>query len=201
MPVATQAHRQRLRSASSFSIRRTSGCAGLRGRSRSATRPSACCCRWSARRQAGQKEELFSSVWDGTIVSEAALTSAVKELRRASRRHQTPRFIESVYGRGYRFIAEVSEARIAPQCLIRRAPDARRERSPEPRAASAGLGDAALLYIPATTTRPCAERTRIWTLVLREEILFALSRFGTSGSSRTSRPAPRRRRELWRAGL
>ena len=51
------------------------------------------------------KDELFSSVWDGTIVSESALTSVVKELRRAlGDESRTPRFIESVYGRGYRFI-------------------------------------------------------------------------------------------------
>ena len=29
------------------------------------------------------KDALFSTVWDGTIVSESALTSAIKELRRA----------------------------------------------------------------------------------------------------------------------
>lgn len=54
------------------------------------------------------KDALFSSVWDGTIVSESALTSVIKELRRAlGDETRTPRFIESVYGRGYRFIAPV----------------------------------------------------------------------------------------------
>ena len=54
------------------------------------------------------KEALFSSVWDGTIVSESALTSVIKELRRAlGDESRTPRFIESVYGRGYRFIEPI----------------------------------------------------------------------------------------------
>jgi DNA-binding winged helix-turn-helix (wHTH) protein len=54
------------------------------------------------------KDALFSSVWDGVIVSESALTSAVKELRRAlGDESRTPRYIESVYGRGYRLLAPV----------------------------------------------------------------------------------------------
>jgi DNA-binding winged helix-turn-helix (wHTH) protein/TolB-like protein len=57
------------------------------------------------------KEELFETVWDGTVVSESALTSVIKELRRAlGDDPKNPRFIESVYGRGYRFLAPVSEA-------------------------------------------------------------------------------------------
>lgn len=57
------------------------------------------------------KDALFSSVWDGVIVSESALTSTIKELRRALGDGSTnPRYIESIYGRGYRLIAEVSEA-------------------------------------------------------------------------------------------
>ena len=51
------------------------------------------------------KDALFDDVWDGTTVGEAALTSVIKELRRAlGDDPKQPRFIESVYGRGYRFI-------------------------------------------------------------------------------------------------
>ena len=61
------------------------------------------------------KDALFSSVWDGTIVSESSLTSVVKEIRRALRdESRTPRYIESVYGRGYRFIAPVQRKSEAP---------------------------------------------------------------------------------------
>ena len=56
------------------------------------------------------KDELFETVWDGTAVSESALTSVIKELRRAlGDDRQDARFIESVYGRGYRFLPEVHE--------------------------------------------------------------------------------------------
>lgn len=62
------------------------------------------------------KERLFETVWDGTIVSESALTATVKELRRALRDEaRNARFIENVYGRGYRFVASVApEARAPP---------------------------------------------------------------------------------------
>ena len=54
------------------------------------------------------KDSLMSSVWDGTIVSEFSLTSAIKELRRAlDDDARQPRFIQSVYGRGYRFLSRV----------------------------------------------------------------------------------------------
>ena len=57
------------------------------------------------------KDMLFSSVWDGTIVSESALTSVVKELRRAlGDESRTPQYIQSVYGRGYRFISKVTRS-------------------------------------------------------------------------------------------
>lgn len=53
------------------------------------------------------KDALFETVWQGTIVSDSALTSVIKELRRAlGDESRQPRFIESVYGRGYRFIAD-----------------------------------------------------------------------------------------------
>ena len=53
------------------------------------------------------KDALFENVWKGTIVSDSALTSVIKELRRAlGDQTKQPRFIESVYGRGYRFLAD-----------------------------------------------------------------------------------------------
>ena len=54
------------------------------------------------------KDELFDRVWPGLAVSESVLTTAVKELRRAlgddARR---PTVIETVHGRGYRFVLPV----------------------------------------------------------------------------------------------
>jgi TolB-like protein/DNA-binding winged helix-turn-helix (wHTH) protein len=54
------------------------------------------------------KDELFDRVWPGLAVSESVLTTAVKEIRQAigddARR---PQIIQTVYGRGYRFLPDV----------------------------------------------------------------------------------------------
>jgi DNA-binding winged helix-turn-helix (wHTH) protein/predicted ATPase len=57
--------------------------------------------------RAGQvvpKEELFRLVWSETAVSDSALTSCIQELRRAlADDAHSPRFIETIHRRGYRF--------------------------------------------------------------------------------------------------
>ena len=57
------------------------------------------------------KDELFDFVWPGLAVSESVLTTAVKEIRQAigddARR---PRIIQTVYGRGYRFLPDVERS-------------------------------------------------------------------------------------------
>jgi predicted ATPase/DNA-binding winged helix-turn-helix (wHTH) protein len=67
--------------------------------------------------QAGQlvtKDALLEAVWPETVVSEAVVTVAMRALRRVlGDPARTPRFIETVHGRGYRFIAPVS-ALVAP---------------------------------------------------------------------------------------
>ena len=56
------------------------------------------------------KDDLFDAVWPQTAVSEAVLTTAIRELRHAlGDPARTPRFIETVHGRGYRFIAPVAQ--------------------------------------------------------------------------------------------
>jgi DNA-binding winged helix-turn-helix (wHTH) protein len=114
------------------------------------------------------KDELFSSVWDGTIVSESALTSVIKELRRALGDDKAaPRYIESVYGRGYRLLAPVGEAIGDP---------AARPRMAEPPAVHPPL-----LYIPAFDQLALGEAEPHLAAVMREEILLALSRFRDIG--------------------
>jgi predicted ATPase len=62
--------------------------------------------------QAGQlvtKEALLEAVWPETAVSEAVVTVALRTLRQVlGDQARTPRFIETVHGRGYRFIAPVN---------------------------------------------------------------------------------------------
>src|SRR5262245_26620190 len=55
------------------------------------------------------KTVLLEAVWPGVVVVEAVLTTAIRELRRAlDDRPQEPRYIETVHGRGYRFVAPVA---------------------------------------------------------------------------------------------
>ena len=61
------------------------------------------------------KEDLFATVWNGTAVSDDALTSCIQELRRALKDDsKEPRFIETRHRRGYRFVAPLSEDDEAP---------------------------------------------------------------------------------------
>ena len=61
--------------------------------------------------QAGQlvtKDELWNAVWPGTVVTDATLTMCMSEVRKAlGDNAKTPRFIETVHRRGYRFIGQV----------------------------------------------------------------------------------------------
>ncbi|MGE0825654.1 MAG: transcriptional regulator [Candidatus Binatia bacterium] len=61
--------------------------------------------------RAGQvvtKEELFQAVWPETVVSEAALTSCIQELRRALHDNaRKPHYIAMVHRRGFQFIGNI----------------------------------------------------------------------------------------------
>ena len=75
------------------------------------------------------KEELFRTVWADTAVSDSALTTCVRELRKVLRDSaKRPRFIETLHRRGYRFLVRTSSS-TAAEC---------REVSP-PSAGSASL--------------------------------------------------------------
>lgn len=58
-----------------------------------------------------EKQELFDRVWKEAFVTDNALTRAIKEIRRAiGDDASSPRYIETLPKRGYRFIAEVKSA-------------------------------------------------------------------------------------------
>src|SRR5262245_17413263 len=58
------------------------------------------------------KEDFFQTISADTVVSDDALTFCVQELRQALRDNaKRPRYIETVYRRGFRFIAPVSTAK------------------------------------------------------------------------------------------
>ena len=61
------------------------------------------------------KEELLAHVWGDRIVGESALTTRLKEARRAIGDDGVQqRFIRTVHGRGYRFVGDVVDTAMAP---------------------------------------------------------------------------------------
>jgi len=55
------------------------------------------------------KEELLTTVWHDTIVSDAALASCIRDLRKAlGDSSEAPRYIETVHRRGFRFIGPIA---------------------------------------------------------------------------------------------
>ena len=63
------------------------------------------------------KEELLSAVWGDTIVSDAALASCIRDLRKAlGDSSRTPRYIETVHRRGFRFIGPIAGRHVPGAC-------------------------------------------------------------------------------------
>jgi len=57
------------------------------------------------------RDELFEKVWDGRVVSDSALDSRVKSARKAlGDDGKSQRFIRTIHGQGFRFVAEVQQA-------------------------------------------------------------------------------------------
>lgn len=60
------------------------------------------------------KEELLDTIWRDVHVSESALTTAVRDARRAlGDSSAEPRWIRTVYGRGFRFVGEITKPAVA----------------------------------------------------------------------------------------
>lgn len=58
------------------------------------------------------KGELFEKLWDGRVVTDSTLTSRVKAARRAlGDSGKAQRFIKTIHGKGFRFVASVQVAR------------------------------------------------------------------------------------------
>lgn len=61
------------------------------------------------------KREILEAIWDDRVVSESALTSRIKTLRRAvGDDGRAQRILRTIHGRGYRIVAEVEEIAAAP---------------------------------------------------------------------------------------
>lgn len=76
------------------------------------------------------KEELLDTIWQGTHVSESALTSTIRDARRAlGDSPADPRWLKTVYGRGLRFVGDVAIAAPAAAPAPSRAPSVSKRRS------------------------------------------------------------------------
>ncbi|MDE2051061.1 MAG: winged helix-turn-helix domain-containing protein, partial [Gammaproteobacteria bacterium] len=65
------------------------------------------------------KDEIIEKVWDGRVVSDAALASRVKSARQAlGDDGLSQRFIKTVHRRGFRFIGDIKVVRGAPSHLF-----------------------------------------------------------------------------------
>jgi len=54
------------------------------------------------------KNELFEKLWDGRVVTDSALTSRIKSARQVlGDSGKAQRFIKTIYGTGFRFVADV----------------------------------------------------------------------------------------------
>jgi DNA-binding winged helix-turn-helix (wHTH) protein/predicted ATPase len=61
------------------------------------------------------KDELLAAVWPDTAVTEASLSTCIREIRRAlDDSPATPAYIQTVHRRGYRYVGAVSEATRKP---------------------------------------------------------------------------------------
>jgi DNA-binding winged helix-turn-helix (wHTH) protein/predicted ATPase len=90
----------------------------LRGARRIAVTPKALAVLRTLVERGGQivtKEEIFRAVWTDSIVSDAALTTCIQELRRALQDDaHAPRYIETQHRRGFTFVAPVDVEPLNP---------------------------------------------------------------------------------------
>ena len=113
------------------------------------------------------KENLFAAAWAGVAVSDASLATAIREVRRAlSDRARVPHFIETVHGRGYRFIAPVTGTdAVTPQAELKSGP-----KGPE-----------------VSRAFPLSNVTSVWRLVGRQTELEQLHRWHAAAQQGTRR--------------
>jgi len=63
------------------------------------------------------RDEIIERIWDGRVVSDAAVASRVKSARQAlGDDGQSQRFIRTLHGQGFRFVAEAKAARSPAAC-------------------------------------------------------------------------------------
>lgn len=119
----------------------------------------------AARDRLVSRDELIERVWDGRVVSETALSTCVKSLRRAlGDDGRTQRYVRTVHGRGLRFVAEVA-SRVEAS-------------SPAPASNSMDIargGRPSLAVLPFTPLGAIAEPYAVLPDALPQEVIAALA--------------------------
>ena len=65
------------------------------------------------------KNELFEKIWEGRVVTDSALTSRIKSARQAlGDSGKAQQFIKTIYGKGFRFVANVRFAHRTSMVLL-----------------------------------------------------------------------------------
>ena len=86
------------------------------------------------------KDELLTTLWRDAIVSDAALASCIRDLRKALvDSSEAPRYIETVHRRGFRFIGPIARATTAVSAVGARVRGSGADQQP-PQAWSPGTG-------------------------------------------------------------
>ncbi len=91
------------------------------------------------------KDEIFDHVWTGVFVSDATLSSAIAQIRRVLKDNgQKQKFVKTVHGRGFRFMADVTPGQGNVSPLAESAPVAVREAA----APDSGRGPPVIAVLP-----------------------------------------------------
>ncbi len=115
--------------------------------------------------QVVSKETLFGSVWPDTAVTDSALTSCIQEVRHAlGDDAHSPRFIQTLHRRGYRFVAKAPLKSPATQATQVRLPP-----EPDPSENRSIIGRGEALRALAAASRLAASGKRQFRLVTGEQ--------------------------------
>jgi TolB-like protein len=118
------------------------------------------------------RDEILEKVWDGRIVSDSAIASRVKSVRKAlGDDGEAQRFIRTVHGRGFRFVAEVRTESIVVSPARSAAP-------PSPGATAASRDPLARPSIAVLRFRPVGDAAPVLTVAdaLPHDLLTELAR-------------------------
>jgi len=122
------------------------------------------------------KDEFLETVWEGVFVREESLTQAISVIRQAlGDAAQSPQYIQTVSGEGYRFIGEVSKLERGDAA----AADVRRTAEP---AGASKVGTAAPVSATASSRSPRSPWVLWKVLVPAVAMLAAVALIATLGS-------------------